>query len=1675
MPRTLNANAIAEIAKTRGVEPINIVGVFWNGTQEVKYADKDLSGISGKILDISQIDEIVKIDSKGTSASLTITLDDTDNSIKTILDSTDVHKKKVIVYQYFGGLALSDAFILLAGEINTPVTWSESDRKVTFTILNKIDSREVGFAPEEGQFANVSSDLIGQTWPLVFGECVHVKATKVTEKLRGVTQSLIGIPDYTLPYKYWHLVERLTILESGYFYYQSAISYLQDIAREPQEIIDEYITTILSEDPKKQRHADLAEYIVENDKLLEKLRLLLDEVEGTSSYPLEVEQTTIGPAANNQGQQAKIDSTITAEEQILQDIADVQDRYDEINKPLTNAKNEIKALSVSLEKLKATKKLLEIETANAEYAYTHIHSIIKKVEKLLVTYTRTTHELIKIIVLMEEHSKIVQDKLTVIGGERFPQSQTVRIAVNGLTYSGSFSGKQFTVSSVEPRYSNITIATRQDTQIDAFWITDPKMNLKGHYCLTTVNIQPGDPEYILYEQGYIDSLVQNRVFKVVDQIGTKCILELIESQPSIRIKRNNQTYPLMQDLPTELWDRLELAKEHTEQERTNLLENAIEKFEKAKLDKIKSTLEKLRDIVDEATYQSEVDDINDTIYSNIHEYNRLVSKLKFTEETVKQVDAKISEQEFQTLLKLCNLNMRLVDQEFYNEQEIPNTKLYYLTGYDIANIHASSPVMLPSWFQFSPGGQEFITDKTVVALPNGTRIVTDFLPDSSLWFAEPGSDVFLVSDETEKYVANTLPSTIVSVYAYKGNSGKRQLTPVPLAYYSKSNSDSSYLPLTCATITLKKPLRDYAGEDWEDGLYVSMSSSVGSNTVDIIEWILTNYTNITPDSTSFSTVSALIDKFPSNFCLAEKKDAISLIEDLAFQSRCTVWIKNGTMYIKYLAAEPTSIETITESDVEFGSFSIEYSSTEELVTKYTVTWQADYSRQDKKNQLILRYNVPKYGELERKYDFYTYTNESLVNKSATFWLIRLANTWKRVKFRTPLTKLALETYDCVTLDLPEVATSPVKAIVEKANYDSANNTIEFECWTPVRAGEMITYDFAWPATISTEKLYPTIQEINDGYAGSVHSSVPKNINYKILPNINLVDQLELRPKDYGEAFPADDNFTTPSSPLAGLDVDDYIVTRPTTYKLPDEVRYSDEDKKPEYLVPVAEPVEEVRRTPFIGRVVSIVNKSSGKYKVKDNGNREYTVRQAGNEDPLNINQTVTVLYDDDASEYLINEAPSEKSGDIIFQLAEILFESGSGRLGSYIVKIFEDDTIESTKKDPIFTSATAFQESTSNYFFNGELVAVRKIKNKWHIQKLSETTIAKKITEGTVGIRASQFFVGNSALQFIKNNNTYTFIDVFFDFSKVFKKLVDNKVTYYTCLCQHLDTTIGVTFIKDCLFPILIDKDTFRSPVKECFSPIKTGNYFCLGSIMQDLDDYSRLIPTPTITLTITESANTMDSQTSSATIVTDVANSSNITFGTYQTDLNLSFLTNRLDFYYDGTSEVHGTLTTTFKSSSGTVNYNEYGSLTLVSSNIAIGYGNVASAFVTTVNNPNVVINGTVHYLNSFLTGSYTVLSTSNFEGLGCSTSVSSSSSTVTTNNGSNSSTKSTSQLSILNFSTPLNSDLTYNYQFDSVVNIGAKICNLNKSAGTFNATFTIPVSNRANSGTKTTNIVVT
>lgn len=354
------------------------------------------------------------------------------------------------------------------------------------------------------------------------------------------------------------------------------------------------------------------------------------------------------------------------------------------------------------------------------------------------------------------------------------------------------------------------------------------------------------------------------------------------------------------------------------------------------------------------------------------------------------------------------------------------------------------------------------------------------------FWAEPGSEVTLSGEEEIVYEANLLPSTIHYVKAYRtfSASNLRQLTTVPSDYYTVRTSDfNGYM---VAEVVLTRPLSS-RGEGWEDELYVTLTSTVGPNTVDIMEWLITKYTSFTWDS-SFASVKTKIDNYPMHFGVPGRKNILKLLQELAFQARCALTLRDNEFHLTYLAEEPAADGTITESDILANSLVMDHTNTEDLVTALTAEWRPSCELEDP-YKIVLRFNTKRYGAQEETFDFYAYNIQELVIKSATFWLIRMANTWKKVICKTPVSKLALEGLDGVDFTDSDIADGTIKCRVETAVYNSDDNSIDFVLQTPVRSGERTAFPFHYPADIDVSELHPTEEDLEFGNAGGTGPNV----------------------------------------------------------------------------------------------------------------------------------------------------------------------------------------------------------------------------------------------------------------------------------------------------------------------------------------------------------------------------------------------------------------------------------------------------------------------------------------------------------------------------------------------------------------------------------------------------------
>lgn len=418
---------------------------------------------------------------------------------------------------------------------------------------------------------------------------------------------------------------------------------------------------------------------------------------------------------------------------------------------------------------------------------------------------------------------------------------------------------------------------------------------------------------------------------------------------------------------------------------------------------------------------------------------------------------------------------------------------------------------------FFVGDTYFITDRVHpdseitqgMEIPEVDQRIGDPVITRSKFFFMNAGTPLLFSQDTSKVdqehpdhpvryvVASGIAVTVQALYAYRTVDGLKSIYGVPPQYYQVIQTHFGTLPVTM--IYMLQPLSTILGSNgktlgYENEIWATVLSPVGPNTVDILKWLISTYSKLTYDPTTFASVHASVAKFPMNFAVMDQPNLIKLVQDIAYQARCIVWMKDNVFFIKYLPRADAPVATITEAEVLLNSLEVSCTATEDLITKYTATWTPDHLYGSRLWKTILRYNILFYGLHEQTVNYFCFNQLALVQRAATFWMIRTSNTYKTLIIKVPFTHLNIETLDTILLTFshPFIAKTSIPAVVTKATIDTTSYEITLELWLPVRIGEMIQYNFAYPADLAVENVFPTTEDQLEGRAGATNE-LNKNV------------------------------------------------------------------------------------------------------------------------------------------------------------------------------------------------------------------------------------------------------------------------------------------------------------------------------------------------------------------------------------------------------------------------------------------------------------------------------------------------------------------------------------------------------------------------------------------------------
>ena len=160
-------------------------------------------------------------------------------------------------------------------------------------------------------------------------------------------------------------------------------------------------------------------------------------------------------------------------------------------------------------------------------------------------------------------------------------------------------------------------------------------------------------------------------------------------------------------------------------------------------------------------------------------------------------------------------------------------------------------------------------------------------------------------DEPITYIASIVPGTVLAVKAYKQLTGERRLVDVPTDLYTVTTQ--TYGSVTAVQIVVNKPLSTITDQGWSDDLYVTFQSSVGPDIVDILKYLIADYTDL---DLGYHVVRSRSGEAPSRSrptsrSWSGRTSIAGLAGDRLPGPLRHRGSSNGVFYLKYLPEEPT--------------------------------------------------------------------------------------------------------------------------------------------------------------------------------------------------------------------------------------------------------------------------------------------------------------------------------------------------------------------------------------------------------------------------------------------------------------------------------------------------------------------------------------------------------------------------------------------------------------------------------------------------------------------------------------------------------------------------------------------------------------------------------------------------
>ncbi len=287
------------------------------------------------------------------------------------------------------------------------------------------------------------------------------------------------------------------------------------------------------------------------------------------------------------------------------------------------------------------------------------------------------------------------------------------------------------------------------------------------------------------------------------------------------------------------------------------------------------------------------------------------------------------------------------------------------------------------------------------------------------WTHKAGTQVTQVNIPVTYVVSENPMLNLKRVSAFRqvtntdGSYSRRELVALDEGLYTVTLEDPAYCGAT--TITLPGGLLSARGSGWSDVLFASGKAGTGSNTADIIEWLVLNRTEFAVNAASFALVRAAIENYPMNFGISSSVDVLDLISQIAWQNRMGVTWNGDEVVLTYLSAIPdTPVMSVNDDNITEGGITETATPVTDLTTIFNAEWRRNGNDKEPR-KITYKNNVALFGRREKTFSFWAFQKRDLVDKSATFWAHRYSTSWRRMKVNLwGLEGLAVDPFDYVT-------------------------------------------------------------------------------------------------------------------------------------------------------------------------------------------------------------------------------------------------------------------------------------------------------------------------------------------------------------------------------------------------------------------------------------------------------------------------------------------------------------------------------------------------------------------------------------------------------------------------------------------------------------------------------------